>query len=122
MKHVWIVLSLFVCVAVFAKGSDSLANSQMPSVITVPAAAQPSAHFDPDAATEGYLAQIPPTARSRSDAYFEGTYWLILWDFMYGVVVSIILLNLRDRKSTRLNSSHTVISYAVFCLKKNKQQ
>src|SRR5947207_6315294 len=28
----------------------------------------------------------------------------------------------RDRKSTRLNSSHTVISYAVFCLKKNKNQ
>src|SRR5438034_6995058 len=29
---------------------------------------------------------------------------------------------LRDRKSTRLNSSHTVISYAVFCLKKKKRQ
>src|SRR3712207_8427922 len=28
----------------------------------------------------------------------------------------------RDRKSTRLNSSHANISYAVFCLKKNKQQ
>src|SRR5260221_9423895 len=28
---------------------------------------------------------------------------------------------LRDRKSTRLNSSHTVISYAVFCLKKKKK-
>src|SRR5260221_3449510 len=27
-----------------------------------------------------------------------------------------------DRKSTRLNSSHTVISYAVFCLKKKKHQ
>src|SRR5438034_5291040 len=27
----------------------------------------------------------------------------------------------RDRKSTRLNSSHTVISYAVFCLKKKKE-
>src|SRR5260221_14051448 len=27
----------------------------------------------------------------------------------------------RDRKSTRLNSSHTVISYAVFCLKKKKK-
>src|SRR5260221_1924121 len=26
----------------------------------------------------------------------------------------------QDRKSTRLNSSHTVISYAVFCLQKNK--
>src|SRR5438034_8055034 len=27
-----------------------------------------------------------------------------------------------DRKSTRLNSSHTVISYAVFCLKKKKER
>src|SRR5438034_7438059 len=30
------------------------------------------------------------------------------------------LAALLDRKSTRLNSSHTVISYAVFCLKKKK--
>src|SRR5438477_8665758 len=29
---------------------------------------------------------------------------------------------LRDRKSTRLNSSHMSISYAVFCLKKKKKQ
>src|SRR2546426_10912030 len=29
---------------------------------------------------------------------------------------------LRDRKSTRLNSSHLVISYAVFCLKKKKRE
>src|SRR5256885_3217999 len=29
-------------------------------------------------------------------------------------------LSARDRKSTRLNSSHLVISYAVFCLKKKK--
>src|SRR2546426_8818039 len=29
-------------------------------------------------------------------------------------------VRLRDRKSTRLNSSHLVISYAVFCLKKKK--
>src|SRR5690349_23020316 len=30
--------------------------------------------------------------------------------------------DLEDRKSTRLNSSHVEISYAVFCLKKKKQQ
>src|SRR5947207_8899733 len=30
-----------------------------------------------------------------------------------------LLVDGKDRKSTRLNSSHTVISYAVFCLKKN---
>src|SRR5438034_6010413 len=34
-----------------------------------------------------------------------------------GVVVLV-----EDRKSTRLNSSHTVTSYAVFCLKKKKEQ
>src|SRR2546422_4665455 len=31
-----------------------------------------------------------------------------------------VLLDERDRKSTRLNSSHGYISYAVFCLKKKK--
>src|SRR5437588_9236642 len=31
-------------------------------------------------------------------------------------------VDLGDRKSTRLNSSHTVISYAVFCLKKEKKK
>src|SRR5260221_8218941 len=40
--------------------------------------------------------------------------------------VPLIVTNLRgeptDRKSTRLNSSHTVISYAVFCLKKKKKK
>src|SRR5947208_12730369 len=30
--------------------------------------------------------------------------------------------NLEDRKSTRLNSSHQIISYAVFCLKKKKKK
>src|SRR2546422_8418974 len=30
-------------------------------------------------------------------------------------------VNMRDRKSTRLNSSHGYISYAVFCLKKKKK-
>src|SRR2546426_9010295 len=33
---------------------------------------------------------------------------------------STTILNAQDRKSTRLNSSHLVISYAVFCLKKKK--
>src|SRR3954467_16008961 len=32
-----------------------------------------------------------------------------------------LVCRLIDRKSTRLNSSHTIISYAVFCLKKKKK-
>src|SRR5438034_1088965 len=40
---------------------------------------------------------------------------------LLGRFVSLPLLcSTQDRKSTRLNSSHTVISYAVFCLKKKK--
>src|SRR5438034_4041738 len=38
------------------------------------------------------------------------------------VEAGTILTALADRKSTRLNSSHTVISYAVFCLKKKKKK
>src|SRR5207248_7457515 len=38
---------------------------------------------------------------------------------LYGVVRGF---QRRDRKSTRLNSSHRTISYAVFCLKKKKSQ
>src|SRR5690625_5833342 len=36
--------------------------------------------------------------------------------------VSHTLCQLSDRKSTRLNSSHVAISYAVFCLKKKKKR
>src|SRR5947207_7932752 len=41
------------------------------------------------------------------------------WDFQASVF--IVVHTTEDRKSTRLNSSHTVISYAVFCLKKKKK-
>jgi STE24 endopeptidase len=67
----------------------------MPSVIAVPPEAQPSANFNVDAATEAYLARIPANATARSNAYFEGGYWLILWDFLYGVAIAIVLLNFR---------------------------
>ena len=37
------------------------------------------APFDPVAATDAYLATVKGAARARSDAYFEGGYWLLLW-------------------------------------------
>src|SRR2546426_1207326 len=42
------------------------------------------------------------------------------WAWFVGFLLSgaIYIVGMRDRKSTRLNSSHLVISYAVFCLKK----
>jgi len=90
MRTVAFVLICFISVALFAATPTT-----MPAKIPVPAAAQPSAHFDPQAATEAYLAQIPPQAKARSDAYFEGGYWLQLWDFLYGAVIALILLRFR---------------------------
>jgi Zn-dependent protease with chaperone function len=80
--------------AASAQQTSSLSDSQMPSVVTVPPEAQPSDHFSAEAATNAYLAQIPAAARARSDAYFEGGYWLILWDFLLAVIVYWALLRL----------------------------
>jgi len=68
-------------------------KNEMPAVVTVPAAAKASDHFDVDAATNAYLAEIPAAARARSDAYFEGGYWLLLWDFLLSTVIFWILLH-----------------------------
>src|SRR5690625_5400945 len=42
------------------------------------------------------------------------------WAYTYGAPVLWYSLGCLDRKSTRLNSSHVAISYAVFCLNKKK--
>jgi STE24 endopeptidase len=75
-----------------APGTEPL--TAMPSVIQVPSEARPSPSFDAESATNAYLAQIPAGARARSDAYFEGGYWMILWDFLYGGGVLLLLLEL----------------------------
>jgi len=51
-----------------------------------------SEHFDPAAATNAYLAKVPPDKKARSDAYFEGGYWLILWNFLLSAGVFLLLL------------------------------
>src|SRR5579863_9382818 len=78
-----------------APSQGAEASTATPDVIPIPPEAQPSSHFNAEAATNAYLEAMPAQARSRSDAYFEGGYWLILWDFLLGVAVGILLLNLR---------------------------
>src|SRR5271168_420662 len=60
-----------------------------------PSSAAASGHFDADAATAAYLATMTPAARARSDAYFEGGYWLTLWDFLFGLLLAWALLGWR---------------------------
>src|SRR5690625_6502159 len=45
----------------------------------------------------------------------------VLFLFVLSLSTCIVKQDVEDRKSTRLNSSHVAISYAVFCLKKKKQ-
>lgn len=51
------------------------------------------AEFDPEAATRAYLDSVPQDVRARSDAYFEGGYWLQLWGTLYALAVAFVLLH-----------------------------
>ena len=50
------------------------------------------ASLDPAAATRAWLETVPAGKRAQSDAYFEGGYWLILWNFLLGAAISLLLL------------------------------
>ncbi len=51
-----------------------------------------TAAFDAEVATKAYLSTISVAARARSDAYFEGGYWLLLWDLLVTLGVCWLLL------------------------------
>jgi STE24 endopeptidase len=70
----------------------ALVCAQTQPVLKIPPAAQAGPDFNVEAATKAYLATLSPAQKARSDAYFEGGYWLILWDFLYGAAISILLL------------------------------
>ena len=85
-----------------------------------PAAPQQTTPLDPAAATQAWLDGVPQEKREKSDAYFEGGYWLILWNYLLAAGISILLLSsrisarLRDL-SERLTKSKTlqVACYSV---------
>lgn len=55
-------------------------------------AAQAGGAFDPNAATDAYMATLRGAARAKSDAYFEGGYWLILWGALAAIVTDLVIL------------------------------
>jgi Zn-dependent protease with chaperone function len=63
-------------------------------------AAENANAFDSAAATKAWLATVPRDQREKSDAYFEGGYWLLLWNFLLAAAISIFLLE--SRISARL--------------------
>src|SRR5438094_275638 len=79
--------------------SDRAAGASDPGYRAA-AASENVQSLDPAAATQAWLATMPRAQREKSDAYFEGGYWLILWNFLLAVAISVFLL--ASRISVRL--------------------
>lgn len=93
---------------------------ETPPAIT-PASTQPE---DIRAATDAWLATVPAADRARSDAYFEGGYWIMLWDFLIGVVLALIFLGTRlsagmrnlVERVTRFRPLQTFFYFALYTI------
>jgi len=44
-------------------------------------------------ATQAYLDRLPPEVVARANAYFEGGYWLQLWNFLLSLAISVVILS-----------------------------
>jgi STE24 endopeptidase len=78
-----------ILIAILCIGAFSLIHAQSSTLDTTKTMA-----FDPTAATQKYLDLLSPAQKAKSDAYFEGGYWLILWDLLYALCVGFIFLRL----------------------------
>jgi Zn-dependent protease with chaperone function len=111
-------LLVIILLAAPAHAQSQAAGEQLP----IPPAAQASDHFDAVAATQAYLATVPPEKRARGDAYFEGGYWLILWDALASTGVFVLFLGLgwsarmRDvaERITRFKALQTSLYWVQF--------
>src|SRR5277367_4544155 len=111
---VYVLLLLLVAVA-------TAQTNAAPSPAAGAAASAPQS-FDVNAAVEAYLAKMPAAERARSNAYFEGGYWLQLWDFLSTAVVMWLMLRLRwsaqmrdlAARITRFRPLQTVLYWVQF--------
>src|SRR5215471_11250578 len=116
------VLSIFLFAASLAAAQTTspAPAAQAPNTSTSSATAAPA--LDINAAVDAYLAKMPPARRAKSDAYFEGGYWLILWDLVVTLVVMGLLLHFRwsakmrnlAERITRFRPLQTVLYWIQF--------
>jgi STE24 endopeptidase len=119
MKSLVAVLSL---AASFFLGVYAPVHAQEISAAPTISAPAPSIapNADPATATRAWLDTVPADKRAKSDSYFEGGYWLILWNFLLAAAISIFLLasrisaRLRDlaERKTRFKALQ-IIFYAI---------
>src|SRR5712691_13218595 len=98
-------------------GSAQEPPAPAPSATVSP---QTAISLDPAAVTRAWLATVPAEKRAKSNAYFEGGYWLILWNFLLSAAIFVFLLTshisarLRDsaERVTRFKTLQVVL-YAI---------
>src|SRR5439155_14720097 len=95
-----LILPLFgICLTIASPNGVHAQQAPAPPPSARISAENPNA-FDPGAATQAWLDTVPADKRAKSDAYFEGGYWLILWNFLLVAAISLFLL--ASRISARL--------------------
>jgi STE24 endopeptidase len=101
-----------------------LAAALVPLQPPPPEASGASGSIDPEAATRAYIARLSPEQKARSEAYFEGGYWLGLWSFLWSAGVFLLLLKtgfsarMRDRaeRLTRFKAMQVTAYWVQFAL------
>jgi STE24 endopeptidase len=107
-----LALALFVVTPIFAQ-EPSPASTPYPAPSIAPGT-------DPATATRAWLDTVPPDKKAKSDAYFEGGYWLILWNFLLDAAIAILFLGtglsarIRDfaERTTRFKAMQVAL-YAI---------
>lgn len=90
------VITLALLVAILSPAAHAQdAAGTVDVFLEVPDGAKAGPNFDVDDATSAYVNLLTEEQRERSNAYYEGGYWLQLWGFLYGIGVAWLLLGTR---------------------------
>lgn len=84
-------VALLLLVLVSLTAGASFGQEPSPSSASYPTPSI-AAGTDPATATRAWLDTVPADKRAKSDAYFEGGYWLLLWNTLVGAAISLLLL------------------------------
>ncbi|PYK45417.1 MAG: peptidase M48 [Verrucomicrobia bacterium] len=112
-------IRLVIFVVAFMNLSSALPAQETATASPVPVAT-PTGITDPEVATRAWLETMPTNEKARSDAYFEGGYWLILWNFLVTVAIALLLLatglSARIRDLAAARTSFRPVQAAIYAI------
>jgi len=87
-----LLIAALLCFISFGTLAAQPLERELKPGLQIPAAARTGPGFNVDAATEAYLRLLSPEQRHMSDRYFEGGYWLQLWQLLWTVGACVLLV------------------------------